>query len=66
MVFASRREFYREMHEPAWRPPKCPPRLAPGQKVQVGVNYSDGTVNLNSCVYGVRNGQLEEAFPIEH
>jgi D-serine deaminase-like pyridoxal phosphate-dependent protein len=46
--------------------PKLSPGLKPGQKVQVWVHYSDATVNLNSCMYGVRNGQLEEIFPIEH
>ena len=46
--------------------PNSCPGLAPGQKVQVWVHYSDATVNLHSCMYGVRNGQLEEVFPIEH
>ena len=46
--------------------PKSSPGLAPGQKVHVWVHYSDATVNLNSCMYGVRNGQVEEIFPIEH
>jgi len=46
--------------------PESSPGLKPGQKVQVWVHYSDATVNLNSCMYGVRNGQLEEIFPIEH
>jgi D-serine deaminase-like pyridoxal phosphate-dependent protein len=42
------------------------PVLLPGQKVHVWVHYSDATVNLNSCMYGVRNGEVEEVFPIEH
>jgi D-serine deaminase-like pyridoxal phosphate-dependent protein len=46
--------------------PKASAGLKPGQKVQVWVHYSDATVNLNSRMYGVRNGQLEELFPIEH
>jgi D-serine deaminase-like pyridoxal phosphate-dependent protein len=40
--------------------------LTPGQKVQVWVRYSDATVNLHSLMYGVRHGQLEEVFKIEH
>lgn len=46
--------------------PRSSPGLTPGQKVHVWVQYSDATINLNSCMYGVRNGQLEEVFPIEH
>jgi D-serine deaminase-like pyridoxal phosphate-dependent protein len=46
--------------------PQLSPGLSPGQKVHVWVQYSDATVNLNSCMYGVRNGQLEEVFTIEH
>jgi D-serine deaminase-like pyridoxal phosphate-dependent protein len=42
------------------------PPLTPGQKVQIWVHYSDATVNLHSQMYGVRNGELEEVFPIEH
>jgi D-serine deaminase-like pyridoxal phosphate-dependent protein len=42
------------------------PPLTPGQKVEVWVHYSDATVNLHSKMYGVRHGQLEEVFPIEH
>ena len=46
--------------------PKSSPGLKPGQKVQVWVHYSDATVNLHTSMYGVRNGELEEVFPIEH
>ena len=46
--------------------PQSTSGLAPGQKVQVWVHYSDATVNLNSCMYGVRHGQVEEVFAIEH
>jgi D-serine deaminase-like pyridoxal phosphate-dependent protein len=42
------------------------PPLTPGQKVQIWVHYSDATVNLHSQMYGVRNGELEEVFSIEH
>jgi D-serine deaminase-like pyridoxal phosphate-dependent protein len=42
------------------------PPLTPGQRVEVWVHYSDATVNLHSKMYGVRHGELEEVFPIEH
>ena len=45
--------------------PQSPP-MTPGQKVEVWVHYSDATVNLHSKMYGVRHGELEEIFPIEH
>jgi D-serine deaminase-like pyridoxal phosphate-dependent protein len=45
--------------------PDAPP-LTPGRKVEVWVHYSDATVNLHSKMYGVRHGELEEVFPIEH
>jgi len=37
-----------------------------GKKVEIWVQYSDATVNLHSCMYGVRNGEVEEVFRIEH
>jgi D-serine deaminase-like pyridoxal phosphate-dependent protein len=40
--------------------------LQAGQKVEVWVQYSDATVNLHSCFYGVRNGEVEEVYRIEH
>jgi D-serine deaminase-like pyridoxal phosphate-dependent protein len=42
------------------------PVLTPGERVEVWVQYSDATVNLHSRMYGVRNGELEEVFPIQH
>jgi D-serine deaminase-like pyridoxal phosphate-dependent protein len=42
------------------------PPLTSGEKVEVWVHYSDATVNLHSKMYGVRHGELEEVFPIEH
>ena len=45
--------------------PQSPP-LTPGEKVKVWVHYSDATVNLHSKMYGVRNGEFEEVFSIEH
>lgn len=37
-----------------------------GKKIEVWVEYSDATVNLHSRMYGVRNGEVEEIFQIEH
>lgn len=36
-----------------------------GDKVEVWVQYHDGTVNLHHRMYGIRNGQVEEVFEIE-
>ena len=46
--------------------PLVSPTLTPGQKVELWVHYSDGTVNLHSAMYGIRKGQVEEVFAIEH
>jgi D-serine deaminase-like pyridoxal phosphate-dependent protein len=40
--------------------------LEVGQQIELWVHYSDATVNLHSSLYGVRNGQIEEVFRIEH
>ena len=40
--------------------------LSVGQKIELWVHYSDATVNLHSTLYGVRHGQVEEIFRIEH
>lgn len=40
--------------------------LKVGKKVEVWVQYSDATVNLHSRMYGVRDGEVEEVFRIEH
>ena len=37
-----------------------------GDRVQLWVRYSDATVNLHSCLYGVRHGEIETVFQIEH
>ncbi len=42
------------------------PPLQVGQKIELWVQYSDATVNLHTSLYGVRNGQTEEVFPIIH
>jgi D-serine deaminase-like pyridoxal phosphate-dependent protein len=36
-----------------------------GQKVEVWVQYHDGTVNLHDRMYGIRNGAVEQVFRIE-
>lgn len=46
--------------------PGAATKLEVGQKVEVWVQYSDATVNLHSCFYGVRNGEVEEVYRIEH
>ncbi len=40
--------------------------LEVGQKMELWVRYSDATVNLHTSLYGVRHGQIEEVFRIEH
>ncbi len=40
--------------------------LEVGQKVELSVHYSDATVNLHDRLYGIRNGEVEEIFRIEH
>ena len=37
-----------------------------GEKVQIQVQYHDGTVHLHRDMYGIRNGVVEEVFRIEH
>jgi D-serine deaminase-like pyridoxal phosphate-dependent protein len=37
-----------------------------GQKIELWVQYSDATVNLHRRMYGVRNGEVEDVFTIEH
>jgi D-serine deaminase-like pyridoxal phosphate-dependent protein len=46
--------------------PDSSPSIEVGEKLEVWVQYSDATVNLHSRMYGVRNGQVEEVFRIEH
>jgi D-serine deaminase-like pyridoxal phosphate-dependent protein len=40
--------------------------LEVGQKIELWVQYGDATVNLHTSLYGTRNGQTEEVFPIIH
>lgn len=46
--------------------PGSPAQLEVGRKVEIWAPYSDATVNLHSCFYGVRNGEVEEIYRIEH
>jgi len=36
-----------------------------GDKLEVAVQYHDGTVHLHKCMYGIRDGRVECVFPIE-
>jgi D-serine deaminase-like pyridoxal phosphate-dependent protein len=46
--------------------PDRAPRLEIGQKLELWVRYSDATMNLHTFLHGVRHGQVEEVFRIEH
>ena len=46
--------------------PHSSPGIEVGTKLEVWVQYSDATVNLHSRMYGVRHGQVEDIFKIEH
>jgi D-serine deaminase-like pyridoxal phosphate-dependent protein len=37
-----------------------------GQRIELWVRYSDATMNLHTFLHGVRHGQVEETFRIEH
>lgn len=37
-----------------------------GDKIELAVQYHDGTVNMHRCMYGIRNGTVEQVFTIEH
>jgi D-serine deaminase-like pyridoxal phosphate-dependent protein len=53
-------------HAPLVLDPIASPAVAVGKKIELWVEYSDATVNLHSRMYGVRNGEVEEVFQIEH
>ncbi len=36
-----------------------------GDKLEVSVQYHDGTIHLHKCIYGIRDGRVERVFPIE-
>jgi D-serine deaminase-like pyridoxal phosphate-dependent protein len=39
--------------------------LEVGQKIELWVHYSDATVSLHDCMFGVRNGRVEDTFKIQ-
>jgi D-serine deaminase-like pyridoxal phosphate-dependent protein len=53
-------------HAPLALDPAASAALEVGARIEIWVEYSDATVNLHSRMYGVRNGQVEEIFQIEH
>jgi D-serine deaminase-like pyridoxal phosphate-dependent protein len=42
------------------------PAIEVGDKIEIGVHYHDGTIQLHSKMYGIREGKVEEVFTIEH
>jgi hypothetical protein len=40
--------------------------LKVGDKVEIEVQYHDGTVQLHHRMYGIRKGEVECVFTIEH
>jgi D-serine deaminase-like pyridoxal phosphate-dependent protein len=36
-----------------------------GDKIEIAVQYHDGTINLHKQMYGIRNGEVEQIFQIE-
>jgi D-serine deaminase-like pyridoxal phosphate-dependent protein len=41
-------------------------QIAVGDKIEVSVQYHDGTVQLHHRMFGMRNGRVERVFEIEH
>ncbi len=37
-----------------------------GDKIEISVHYHDGTIQLHSRMFGIRDGQVEQVFTIEH
>lgn len=37
-----------------------------GDKLEISVHYHDGTIQLHHRMYGIRDGKVEQVFPIEH
>lgn len=37
-----------------------------GDKIEIAVQYHDGTIHLHDRMYGIRNGKVEQIFSIEH
>jgi len=40
--------------------------VAVGDKIEISVHYHDGTIQLHRRMYGIRGGQVERIFMIEH
>lgn len=40
-------------------------RVDVGDKIEIAVQYHDGTINLHKCMYGIRDGKVEQVFTIE-
>lgn len=40
--------------------------VAVGDKLELAVQYHDGTIHLHRKMYGIRDGMVEEVFDIEH
>jgi D-serine deaminase-like pyridoxal phosphate-dependent protein len=40
------------------------PSVEVGDRVEIWVQYSDATVNLHHCMYGIRNGGVEEVLTL--
>lgn len=40
--------------------------LEVGDKIEIGVHYHDGTIQLHHKMYGVRDGRVERVYTIEH
>jgi D-serine deaminase-like pyridoxal phosphate-dependent protein len=53
-------------HAPIELDPSASAAIEVGKKLELWVEYSDATVNLHTHMYGVRNGEVEEVFQIEH
>jgi D-serine deaminase-like pyridoxal phosphate-dependent protein len=41
-------------------------RVEVGDKIEIAVQYHDGTIHLHDRIYGIRNGAVERVFSIEH
>jgi len=37
-----------------------------GDKIEIAVQYHDGTIQLHQRMYGIRHGEVEQVFTIEH
>jgi D-serine deaminase-like pyridoxal phosphate-dependent protein len=37
-----------------------------GDKIEIAVQYHDGTIHLHQRMFGIRNGEFERVFSIEH